>query len=298
MTHTLAPRTGRRGQSLLFLPVWAALVHGGCSPAAPPLPGPADLAGGAKDMASPYVVATIHQIDTDSGTGPYGSGRQVLVSHAVAVTKVDKYVSLSQQECRYQVFVQDAACQEPPCGLVVKAIGPKLPTPTSTAKDCPAAKDSGTLLSDIKKGDNLRLRGRLLFETDTQAPNKVVEHQLFAESIDELELSQVVTPLLLSDPGLYGQFVPHLGTTWDLYEGMYVTLQPTGVLLRVTAVDDDGFVTFPGSTRWGNTFDSDYYPSGATTFPPVGTTFHAISGVVTARKGGAIEPLRNKDFVP
>lgn len=90
----------------------------------------------------------------------------------------------------------------------------------------------------------------------------------------------------------------HKGVTWNKYEGMSVTLQPTVGNLTVSAINGGGFQTTPGLTDWGNTFDSDYYPAGATTFPMQGATYRSISGVVATRHGGEIMPVRNKDFVP
>ena len=253
------------------------------------------------DMAMPmysYTPATINQIDTDPGNGPFGNGVRVVLDRVVTVTKVDKYVNSANQQCRYQIWVQDANCKTPPCGLVVKAIGPTAPSATSTGKDCPSASVSGTLLNAVGKGDNVRVKGRLIVEVDNNPPMTVVEHQLFVESLEILSADLTVNPLVISDQAVLGQFVSHKGVTWNKYEGMSVTLQPTVGNLTVSAINGGGFQTTPGLTDWGNTFDSDYYPAGATTFPMQGATYRSISGVVATRHGGEIMPVRNKDFVP
>ncbi len=244
-----------------------------------------------------YVPATINQIDTDPGNGPYGNGVRVVLDRVVTVTKVDKYVNSANQQCRYQIWVQDATCTTPPCGLVVKAIGPMAPSASSTGKDCPSASTSGTLLNTVGKGDNVRVRGRLIVEVDNNPPMTVVEHQLFVESIEILSADQTITPTVISDPTVFAQFVSHKGTTWNKYEGMSVTLAPSSGSLLISTVTSSGFQTTPGPADWGNTYDSDYYPSGATAFPTVGSTYRSITGVVATRHGGEIMPTRNKDFV-
>ena len=60
---------------------------------------------------------------------------------------------------------------------------------------------------------------------------------------------------------------------------MSVTLQPTTGKLQIATINGGGFTTTPGNTDWGNTFDSDYFPSGSTAFPTVGSTYTSISGV-------------------
>ena len=81
-----------------------------------------------------YQPASIHEIDTDPGDGPFGNATRVELRQVVAVTDVDKYVNSTNQQCRYQIWVQDAACMTPPCGLVVKAIGPKAPSPNASGR--------------------------------------------------------------------------------------------------------------------------------------------------------------------
>ncbi|HMU39445.1 MAG TPA: hypothetical protein PKE31_10560 [Pseudomonadota bacterium] len=252
------------------------------------------------DLALPYTykTATINLIDKDPGNGPFGNGERVMLDGVVAVSKVDKYVNSTNQQCRYQIWVQDPQCTTPPCGLVVKAIGPKAPKPDSTGKDCPSASDSGTLLNAIGRNDNVRLRGKILVELDSTPPMTVVEHQLFVEVIEILPQTKTIAPTVISDTTVFGQFVSHKGTTWNKYEGMLVTLQPPVGTLQIATVGNNGFTTTPGNTDWGNTFDSDYMPSGSTAFPTVGTTYKSISGVVSCRHGGEIMPGKNKDFVP
>ncbi|TXH26770.1 MAG: hypothetical protein E6Q99_04150 [Elusimicrobia bacterium] len=245
-----------------------------------------------------YTVATIHQINTDTGTGPFGDGQRVLLDNVVAVSKVDKYVNAVNQQCRYQIWVQDPDCTTPPCGIVVKAVGQMAPFPDAKGKDCPATSTSGTLLSTIGRGDNARIRGRVVFEPDNVQPYTVVEHQIFVEAIEILTTNKAIAPTVLSDTAMYNQFQTHLGQTWNKYEGMLVTLQPATGVLTVSAFNSQGFQATPGLTDWGDVFDGDYYPSGATMFPLVGSTYRSITGVVSTRHGGELMPGRNKDFVP
>ena len=74
-------------------------------------------------LAYDYKPATISQINADPGNGPYGNAQRVVLERVVAVTKVDKYVNSANQQCRYQIWVQDPLYTTPPCGLVIKAIG-------------------------------------------------------------------------------------------------------------------------------------------------------------------------------
>lgn len=284
----------RRCQTGRWLALGALLAAGACN-------NDGMMTGSQMDMAGPmyeYKLATIHQIASDPGNGPYGNAQRVLLDRVVAVTKVDRYVNSANQQCRYQMWVQDPACTSPPCGMVIKAIGPMAPFANASGSDCPTKTTSGTLLADVSKDDNLRIRGKLVFEVDSTQPMTVVEHQLFVEQIEVLSPDAKITPLVLSDPAMYSQFVTHLGMTWNKYEGMYVTLQPSTGMLQVTAFDSSGFTTNPGGSTWGDTFDSDYYPSGAATFPTVGSMWKSISGVVSTRHGGELMPTRNKDFVP
>ena len=250
------------------------------------------------DLAAPYVVATINKIDTDPGNGPFGNARLVTIEKVIAVTDVDKYVNSANQQCRYQIWVQDPACVVPPCGMVVKAIGPKAPSPNSTGKDCPAARISGTVLANIGRGDNVKVSGKVVFEVDSVAPNTVIEHQIFADSVTPLQNVATINPLVISDATVYAQLVAHMGTTWNKYEGMSVTLQPAKGTLQISATSGSGFKTIPGNTDWGNTFDSSYIPNGQMTFPTLGSVWKSISGVVSTRHGGEVMPVRFKDFVP
>lgn len=246
-----------------------------------------------------YTPATIAQINADSGNGMYGNGQRISLDRVVAVTDVDKYVNSTNVQCRYQIWIQDATCTTPPCGMVVKGIGPMAPSATASGSDCPSARLSGTPLISVKRGDNIRVKGKIIVEIDSTAPSVVVEHQLFADTLEILDEAQSITPLVISDPMVYTQFQTHLGKTWNKYEGMYVTIQPpNNGVLTVSKFSSSGFQTTPGPIEWSDAFDNDYYPTGVTMFPTMGATFHAISGVVSTRHGGEIMPVRNKDFAP
>lgn len=283
--------TGRRGTLAGLL---ALTLSFGCS-SNPSAMNDSDLGF----QADQYKPATIAQINADPGNGPYGNSQRVVLDRVVAVTKVDKYVNSTNVQCRYQIWVQDATCTTPPCGMVVKAIGPMAPSANASGKDCPSEELSGTLLAKITRGDNARIYGRIIIEIDSTPPSTVIEHQLFVDALEILTPDQTINPLVISDPAVYTQFQAHLGKTWNKYEGMYVTIQPpmSGVL-TVSKFSGGGFQTTPGPIEWGDTFDSDYYPSGATTYPTVGSTYHAISGVVSTRHGGEIMPVRSRDFAP
>lgn len=284
--------SGRRVGLLLAL---ALAVPGGCTPT--------ENVPDTNDMGTmtnyQYTAATIAQINADSGSGPFGNAQRVSLDRVVAVTDVDRYVNATNVQCRYQIWVQDATCTTPPCGMVLKAIGPMAPSATSSGSDCPSARLSGTPFDTVKRGDNVRVKGKIIVEIDSTAPSVVVEHQLFVDSLEILDQAQSITPLVISDSTVYTQFQTHLGKTWNKYEGMYVTIQPpmNGVL-TVSKFSSSGFQTTPGPIEWGDVFDNDYYPTGVTMYPTMGTTFHAISGVVSTRHGGEIMPVRNKDFAP
>lgn len=79
---------------------------------------------------------------------------------------------------------------------------------------------------------------------------------------------------------------------------MLVTLQLPSGALTMSSIKSQGFQATAGLTDWGSVFDGDYYPSGATTFPPVGSMYRSITGVVSTRHGGELMPGRNKDCVP
>ncbi len=219
--HMLS-RSGRSVGWLGGLVAVVALAMGCSSTDTTMMPTPTPV----PDMAMPmynYTPATINQIDTDPGNGPFGNGVRVVLDRVVAVTKVDKYVNSANQQCRYQIWVQDANCKTPPCGLVVKAIGPMAPSATSTGKDCPAASVSGTLLNTVGKGDNVRVRGRLIVEVDNNPPMTVVEHQLFVESLEILSADLTVNPVVISDQTVFAQFVSHNIATVDRFTNTSLT---------------------------------------------------------------------------
>jgi len=207
-SNQMVSRAGRSTGWLGGLAAVVALAMGCSSTDTTMMPTPMPV----PDMAMPmynYTSATINQIDTDPGNGPFGNGVRVVLDRVVAVTKVDKYVNSANQQCRYQIWVQDANCKTPPCGLVVKAIGPMAPSATSTGKDCPSASVSGTLLNAVGKGDNVRVSGRLIVEVDNNPPMTVVEHQLFVEAMEILSADLTVNPVVISDQTVFAQFVSH-----------------------------------------------------------------------------------------
>ena len=150
----------------------------------------------------------------------------------------------------------------------------------------------------MRRGDNLTLRGKLLFETDSLPPMTVVEHQLFVEKLEVLPEDRQIAARPITDAAEFARFVTHAGTGWKQYEGMYVVLRPAMGTLQVSEASAGGFKTIPGGTDWGDTFDNDYFPKDAVAFPSIGSTFHSIAGVVSTRHGGEIMPVRNGDFVP
>ena len=126
--------------------------------------------------------------------------------------------------------------------------------------------------------------------------NKVpdLEQRWAADTLElkgELERQGYVTRLISPGEATSESIRNALASARQLLDG-----KPQSTFLFVFS--GHGFQTNPGSTDWGNTFDSDYYPTGAVTYPMVGSTFHSISGVVSARHGGEMMPVRTKDFVP
>lgn len=245
-----------------------------------------------------YVAATLNGIDTDSGNGALGAGAAVMVTGVVAVTDVHKTFSHAKSECRYEVWVQDPACQMGPCGLMASVAGEVFKGMDGGSKDCVAPRLSGTVLAEIKHGDALTIHGVVVVTPDSTPPGTVVEHEI---DIDSLTVLAAVAPppvLLIADPAVFSQLVAHAGLTWNQYEGMQLMVEPPmGGLTVSELVTGTGFLTMPGSTCWGDTFNNKYEQTKGIPFPTVGVTFKSISGVVSTRHGGSIMPIKFSDFV-
>src|SRR5262245_27504552 len=124
--------------------VFTLLVASACRP---------DTTTGVKDLSMPanedmatknYMATTSHDIDTNKVI----KGTAVSLSGAVVMTPVDQFYSGSLNKCIYEVWVSDANCTTPPCGLVVEVNGDTPPQPNSAS--CPFVENTNNALKAFK----------------------------------------------------------------------------------------------------------------------------------------------------
>jgi hypothetical protein len=95
-------------------------------------------------------------------------------------------------------------------------------------------------------------------------------------------------------------FVPFSGAGWQMYESMLVELKPASGKFTTTLDMYGGWTCAPGGAQFADTFTGFFRPDGAAanTWPPTGSMFDSISGVVDLTFGGGILPISLADFQP
>jgi hypothetical protein len=261
-----------------------------------------DMAGGGGDMnvMRTYKNATPNEIDTNTIGGEFGKGTAVSLSNLIVLDPPYGFsakINVAKDACRYEVWAQDPSCSTAPCGilLVTKAIM----NPGGVGAFCPYASDTTTALKDVWKGDKVDVKGVVDTFANTMGMDTVVQHEV---ELDELDITasdqNLPTPMAVTDSG---QFVPYSGGGWAQYEGTYIKLSPASGKFTVTLDTANGsWTTAPGGAQFADTFNPFFRPDGgaANMWPPTGTMFSSISGIVSAGFGGSILPIENADFAP
>jgi hypothetical protein len=256
-------------------------------------------AGSGGDMSvtmTMYTPTTAHNIDLDPGTGPLKMGTAVSLSRAIVMGRIARHFSKSSMYCEYSVSVVDSVCASPPCGLVLFARGQKLAVMDASTTECPSVSKSGVPFAKFRQGDTIDVTGKVQAFKDTKAPMTVVHHEITCDGATASSGGNAPfpTPVALNDPGL---FVVHSGSGWNMYEGTYVTITPTGRKLTVGTVDTFGnFTTVPDNAQWDT---NNYFGAAdAGQFPMNGSMWTSLSGLVTTDFGGSLSPIQASDYVP
>jgi len=260
-----------------------------------------DLAGVDMSVMKTYKDATPNQIDTAPITDVnYGDGINVKLSRMVAVTPVAMF--LDRPFCKSEVWVQDPACQTPPCGILLVARGPMLTPLDGSTRDCPSPSAADTILKNVQLGDNVDVYGTV----DAYKPTgkMVTQHRLDIDRIDVLTgTRETINPIVVTDPTL---FVNNTGGGWNMYEGTLITLDPPAAaeltVQKPFPMNRPTFETTPGPVIWTYTFlfNTQVTVDGGwmLTFPVTGQRFTSITGVVATLFDGQIVPRAQTDFTP
>jgi len=263
--------------------------------------GPSGDMGSDMNTTSMYAAATPHDIDTNTIGGMFGKGTAVALTGMIVISPISGFSANSDKDCKYEVWVQDPTCSTPPCGLVIETAG--ITNPGGTGSFCSFSYSSMTALNGVKKGDKLDIKGVVnTFASSATPPatGTVVQHEVDIDMLTVTATGQTVpaaTVVTDADPSL---FVPYSGTGWAMYEGMIVKLQPASGKFTTTLDTYGGWTCAPGGGHFADTFTTFFRPDGAAAnmWPPNGSMFSSISGIVSLTFGGGILPDDNSDFVP
>jgi hypothetical protein len=135
---------------------------------------------------------------------------------------------------------------------------------------------------------------------DMSPSGTVDQHSVVVDSFTTDASGQALpAPMVITDtnPSL---FVPFSGTGWAMYEGMIVTLQPASGKFTTTLDQYGGWFCAPGGAHFADTFTSFFRTDGeaANMYPPNGSMFSGITGIVDLTFGGGILPDSPSDFIP
>jgi len=263
----------------------------GVDMAAPP---GSDLSANSTDMAYNYTAGTIHDVDTSGPTGPYSAKKPVTLTDVIATTIVRFFQSSDKKTCTYEVFVQQATCATPPCGLVLHT-----QAPSKADKTCDKAAAVGGVLANVKQGDKLTVNGVVdIFQrtdgADGGAPVTWAQHSMDAKDVTVTASMQTLpTAVDIADPSIFTTN----GSGWAMYEGMLVKI--SNVTIATGADKFGNFTTSPGGAKWGGAFDFLYrftLGSDAGDAPMAGMTYSSITGVVATVFQGSINATGAADF--
>ncbi len=260
-----------------------------------------DLSGDMNVIEKMYIPATPHDIDTNTIGGMFSKGTAVKLTGLIVLAPPTSFKSNSSKDCNYQVWAQDPTCTTPPCGLVI--VTKPITNPGGTDAFCPFASATTTPLKNIWKGDKIDVTGVVdTFASTATAPatGTVVQHEVEIDAVTQVATKQALpTPIAITDTAT-SIFTTYSGSGWAMYEGTYVKLSPPGGGKFTTTLDAFGGWTTTQGAHYADTFTGFFKPDGGVTnmYPPNGSMFSSISGIVGMTFGGGIMPTDPTDFVP
>jgi hypothetical protein len=264
-----------------------------------------DAGPGSPDLSvmKMYASATPHDVDTNTIGGPFDSGAAVKLTGLIVISPITGFSAKSGADCEFEVWAQDPTCTVPPCGIVLESN--EITNPGGTGAYCDYTGAAMTTLKGIKQGDQVDVNGVVDtfpstgMANDMSPSGTVVQHEIQVDSFMSTASGQTLpAPMVVTDtnPSL---FVPYSGAGWAMYEGMLITLEPASGKFTTTLNSFGGWTCAPGGATYADTFTGLFRPDGAAVnmWPPNGSMFSSISGIVGLTFGGAILPDSNSDFV-
>ncbi len=287
-----APNEDYEGPDLADLSAIGDLSSPGADDMAAPLPDLTTVIIG--DGSVVYTMTNVHDVDM----GTLAKGSAVQLSGLIVLAPPTSSSANADKDCVYRVWAQDPACSTPPCGLVLQT--KPITNPNGTGNFCPFASQTATLLHDVWKGDRVDVAGTVDTTVYNSAGNMITQHELVLDSLNVLAKDQALPlPMTVTDtdPSL---FVPYSGAGWAMYEGTRIKLQPSGGKFTTTLDAFGGWTCAPGGAHYVDTYTGFFRPDGsaANSWPPNGSMFASISGIVSLSFGGGIMPTSFADFVP
>ena len=253
------------------------------------------------DMARNYIAATPHDIDTSGPTGPFSANKPVALTDVIVTSDVRYFLSKSKTICSYEAYVQDPACNTPPCGLVIQVDGPMA---SSTSPVCPDASASNTVLAPVKLKDKLSVKGfvnvfQMNLAVDGGTTGSLTQHAV--ENLSGLSVTasnQALPAGVAVDSALFADIS---ASGWATYESTRVTFSNVTVSVLVGAFG--AFRTTPGNLSWGGDYDNNYrfmFGGDAGVYPTQGQHFTSLTGIVSSfpLAYGKLYPVVPADFVP
>ncbi len=285
---------------------------------------------GGGDMAVMYPATTVNAIDTSTtGIKAYvGVSGLYVFSNVYRTTEKGTGANSNKYYCEYYVYVQDATCATPPCGLRVYAETGLAPSPSpgeahAGGGDCPhadAANAPKNALSSTKQGDTIDVEGF----TD-YFPGYPTCHYINADVVTKSATQATMpAPMAVPSPALFNSENPTgapsgydgapkagVDTGWKTYEGTYVTLTPSSPFtiapfepspspVPAPPIPDNFGNFFAAANGYHVQFNLDIYfgPTDMGGFPVGGATYSSLSGWVNTDFGGGIIPVQASDFAP
>lgn len=265
-----------------------------------PKPDLSDLAsadGDNTDLSIVYTATTPYQVDTNT----LSKGMPVSMTGLIVLappTGFSAKVKVTGDGCRFEVWAQDPSCTTPPCGIVLETAA--ILNPGGAGAFCAPSYADGTLLKGVTSGEKLDVKGVINTFASTNNGATVVQHAIDLDAVTITDTNQALpasTIVTDTNPSL---FVPYSGTGWATYEGMYITLKPPSGKFTTTLDAFGGWFCAPGGAHYTDTYTGFFRPDGAAAnmWPPNGSMFVAISGIVSLTFGGGILPTDYAEFEP
>jgi hypothetical protein len=262
----------------------------------------ADLSSDMNVTNKMYMAATPHDIDTATIGSPLATtGAPVSLTGLIVLAPPNGFASNSKKDCTYEVWAQDPACSTPPCGILIKTVG--ITNPNGTGMFCPYANTTTTALKSVWTGDKIDVQGVTDSFANTAPPpgtGTVKEHSVTIDTLTTTATKQALpNPTVVTDAAT-SLFVPYSGTGWAQYEGTLISLKPASGKFTTTLDSFGGWTCAPGGAQFIDTYTGFFKPDGGVTnmWPPTGSMFSAIDGIVAMTFGGGIMPTDPSDFHP